>query len=74
MNKEEILEKIFFFKDEEEEDHEDPDPDQDQVVDNPFFVVSKCFTKDALLVMSETELKNSLKLAEFMYEAVLLNC
>lgn len=73
MTKQEILEKIFFFKDDKERNDHD-NPDQDPFVDNPFFVVSECFTKDELLVMSETELKNSLELAAFTYEAVLSSC
>lgn len=69
MTKEEILQKIADCFDKEKTNKARNSMGVSESFYNPYYLTGKCFTTEELTVMSETELNNLIKLADYASDA-----
>ena len=65
MTKEEILQKIAYCFDKEKSNKARNSMGVSESFYNPYYLTGKCFTTEELAAMSETELNNLIKLADY---------
>lgn len=69
MKKEKILQTIEYWLDKERFNEQRNSMGVSESYYNPHYLVGKCFTKDELLNMSDSEINNLIKLADYASEA-----
>lgn len=69
MTKEEILQKIADCFDKEKSNKARNSMGVSESFYNPYYLTGNCFTTEELVAMSETELNNLIKLADYASDA-----
>jgi hypothetical protein len=69
MTKEEILQNIAYCFDKEKNNKARNSMGVSESFYNPYYLTGKCFTNEELSSMSEAELKNLIRLAEYASDA-----